>query len=131
MHLSNFLTLTSLFLLPTALAQSTGCVEGSNCSSCGWYCNQGCSAPLDRTECNRCLYCRRESSSCGFIDISDTWTHDAPSDELCAACNDGCWCHGDWYCMDTATAAPPGSPPTPKPTPTGSAPLAAKATISP
>ncbi|OTA65743.1 hypothetical protein K449DRAFT_431192 [Hypoxylon sp. EC38] len=112
MYLPSFLTLSSLFLLPSALAQTSGCVEGTNCNSCGWYCNQGCDPLLSRTECNRCLYCRRESSACGFMDISDTWTHDPPSEELCAACNAGCWCHGDWYCMDNATGPPPGSPPT-------------------
>ncbi|KAI0381207.1 hypothetical protein F5Y04DRAFT_85962 [Hypomontagnella monticulosa] len=110
MQIQTFLVLTSL--LSGVIAQASSCNQGTNCKACGWYCNQGCSAPLVQTECNRCLYCRRESSSCGFMDISDTWTHDPPSEELCAACNAGCWCHGDWYCMDNATGPPPMSPPT-------------------
>ncbi|KAI0880903.1 uncharacterized protein GGS22DRAFT_197225 [Annulohypoxylon maeteangense] len=109
MHL---LPLLLLLLLPTTLAQTSGCVQNENCTSCGWYCNQGCDALLDRAECSRCLYCRRESSSCGFIDIADTWTTDPPSAEMCEACDLGCWCHGDWYCMDGTTEPPPGSPPT-------------------
>ncbi|KAI1396629.1 hypothetical protein F4819DRAFT_474824 [Hypoxylon fuscum] len=111
MQLPTLLTLTILILLPGAFA---ACVQNPNgdCSRCGWYCNQGCDPLLDSTECARCLYCRRESSSCGFLDISDTWTQDPPSEEVCDACNAGCWCHGDWYCMDNATGPPPGSPPT-------------------
>ncbi|KAI0157160.1 hypothetical protein GGR52DRAFT_192714 [Hypoxylon sp. FL1284] len=106
MRALGILTLTALFL-PPALA---ACAD--TCKSCGWYCNQGCDAALDRTECDRCLYCRRESSSCGFIPIGDTWTHDPPADELCAACEAGCWCGGDWYCMDNVTGPPPPHPTT-------------------
>ncbi|KAI6088360.1 hypothetical protein F4821DRAFT_258192 [Hypoxylon rubiginosum] len=102
----NTLTLVAL-CLPSALAACGTCN-----STCGFYCNNGCDASLDYTECSRCLYCRRESSSCGYIDIGDTWTQDPPTDELCAACTAGCWCHGDWYCMDNATGPPPPSPPT-------------------
>ncbi|KAI2627617.1 hypothetical protein GGR54DRAFT_636741 [Hypoxylon sp. NC1633] len=100
---------TLSLLLPTALSQSA-CASG--CKACGWYCNQGCAAPLVQGDCARCLYCRRESSSCGFIDIGDTWTQDPPSEALCDACDRGCWCHGDWYCADNATGPPPPSPPT-------------------
>ncbi|KAI1478469.1 hypothetical protein F4774DRAFT_384919 [Daldinia eschscholtzii] len=108
------LIITSL-LLPTVLSLQSGCAGVTDCKACGWYCNQGCSAPLVDSECNRCLYCRRESSSCSFEHIGDTWTHDPPSKELCAACDEGCWCHGDWYCMDNATGPPPPSPPTTTP----------------
>ncbi|KAI1371586.1 hypothetical protein F4677DRAFT_450236 [Hypoxylon crocopeplum] len=110
MQLSNILALTStLVFLPIALAQSA-C--SSTCKACGWFCNQGCSAPLVKSECDRCLYCRRESSACNFIDIGDTWTENPPSKEVCDACDQGCWCHGDWYCSDNTTGPPPPSPPT-------------------
>ncbi|KAI5917603.1 hypothetical protein F4810DRAFT_716331 [Camillea tinctor] len=114
----------SPFLLPLFLVlahphhfASADCVEQPSgaCSSCGWFCNQGCSAPLDRAECARCLYCRRESSSCGFLDVSGTWTEDPPSEELCASCAGGCWCYGDWYCADD------GGQPTPSPSTSGAA----------
>ncbi|KAI0013571.1 hypothetical protein F4779DRAFT_342436 [Xylariaceae sp. FL0662B] len=110
MKFHDLLALTVLSLLaPTAPAQS-GCA--SDCESCGWFCNNGCDAALSSPDCARCLYCRRESSSCGFVDIGDTWTDDPPSDELCDACGAGCWCHGAWYCMDDG-GSPTPYPPTP------------------
>ncbi|KAI4864454.1 hypothetical protein F4820DRAFT_423601 [Hypoxylon rubiginosum] len=114
MRLSTTLTLATLCC---RLPQTFAAACADTCKSCGWYCNQGCDASSlpsspDLSGCNRCLYCRRESSSCGFVDIGDTWTVDPPSDELCAACDAGCWCHGDWYCADNATGPPPPSPPT-------------------
>ncbi|OTB02418.1 hypothetical protein M426DRAFT_322697 [Hypoxylon sp. CI-4A] len=126
MHFSNLLP-SLLLLLPTTLASTQACKEGGNCkTSCGWYCNLGCDAPLNWDECSRCQYCRRESSSCDFIYTGDTSTQDPPSDELCAACSTGCWCHGDWYCMDNGTTPPEGSRPT-----TTTTPVLARATLFP
>ncbi|KAI1207489.1 uncharacterized protein F4807DRAFT_462641 [Annulohypoxylon truncatum] len=105
MHLPTLTTI--LLFLPQILAQPTTCIQGPHCTSCGWFCNQGCdTALLDSAECARCLYCRRESSACEFVDVSHTWTADPPSAELCEACARGCWCRGDWYCMDDGTGPP-------------------------
>ncbi|KAI8623609.1 hypothetical protein F5Y19DRAFT_370584 [Xylariaceae sp. FL1651] len=107
-------TLVSLALaiLPAALAQGSFSCDPS-CQSCGLYCNYGCTAPLDATECSRCLYCRRESSSCGFVDISGSWTEDPPEPAYCAMCDQACHCYIDAQCYDnttTTTASPSGAP---------------------
>ncbi|KAI8949409.1 hypothetical protein F4801DRAFT_553505 [Xylaria longipes] len=95
-----------LAILP-ALADWPSC--DASCQSCGLYCNEGCAAPLDLTECNRCLYCRRESSSCGFVPIQ--WTTNPPDPAYCAMCEQGCHCHIDAKCYDntTVTATPSSS----------------------
>ncbi|KAI0425219.1 hypothetical protein F5Y09DRAFT_110904 [Xylaria sp. FL1042] len=112
MRTPTLLALALAALLPTALADWPSC--DPSCKSCGLYCNEGCNAPLDLAECNRCLYCRRESSSCGFVDISGSWSQDPPDPAYCAMCSDGCHCYIDAMCYDntttTTTASPSGSP---------------------
>ncbi|KAI1085597.1 hypothetical protein F5B20DRAFT_575106 [Whalleya microplaca] len=66
MQFLHLLAITALYLLPHATFAQSGCAE--DCESCGWFCNNGCDESLDRTACNSCLYCRRESSSCDFVD---------------------------------------------------------------
>ena len=63
--------------------------------SCGIdRCEQGCDAPLDWAWCDsHCLWCRRESSSCGFAG-TEHW-----NDEECAPCRESCWCFMRWYCV--------------------------------
>ncbi|KAI0502766.1 hypothetical protein F5B22DRAFT_652770 [Xylaria bambusicola] len=97
----------ALALLPAALAQWPSC--DPSCKSCGLYCNEGCVAPLDLTECQRCLYCRRESSSCGYVDISGGWTENPPDPAYCAQCSAGCHCRIDAKCYDGITITPPSS----------------------
>ncbi|KAI0400676.1 hypothetical protein F4802DRAFT_609976 [Xylaria palmicola] len=89
----------------SAAADWPSCDAG--CKSCGLYCNEGCAAPLDLGECNRCLYCRRESSSCGFVTIQ--WTSDPPDPAYCALCSAGCHCRIDARCYDDDSPPPPGS----------------------
>ncbi|KAI0414542.1 hypothetical protein F5X98DRAFT_349074 [Xylaria grammica] len=102
-------------VLPAAvLAQWPSC--DASCKSCGLYCNNGCAAPLDFAECSRCLYCRRESSSCGFVDIGGSWTENPPDPAYCAMCSEGCYCHIDAKCYDNVTATVTPSP-TPSPSP--------------
>lgn len=102
-------------ILPTAvLAQWPSC--DPSCKSCGLYCNTGCVAPLDQAECDRCLYCRRESSSCSWQDISGGWTENPPDPAYCAQCRDGCHCKIDAQCYDNITITPPlSTPPTATP----------------
>ncbi|KAI1172898.1 hypothetical protein F4777DRAFT_483780 [Nemania sp. FL0916] len=105
-------------LLPAlSLAQFPSCAP--DCKSCGLYCNEGCPAPLNQTECDRCLYCRRESSSCGYVPIS--WTEDPPDPAYCAQCSAQCHCYIDAMCYDGVTIPPPSSSSTVGPTPTPNA----------
>ncbi|KAI0202499.1 hypothetical protein F4808DRAFT_77252 [Astrocystis sublimbata] len=105
-----------LALLPAAaLAQWPSC--DPSCKSCGLYCNSGCAAPLTMSECDRCLYCRRESSSCGFVQIGSGDTN-PPDPALCAACQDSCYCRIDAKCYDNITFTnPPSSSHSATPTP--------------
>ncbi|KAI0903783.1 hypothetical protein F4824DRAFT_299603 [Ustulina deusta] len=97
----------ALAILPTALSFPS-C--DPSCKLCGLYCNEGCTAPLDLTECNRCLYCRRESSSCGFVDIGGSWSEDPPDPAYCAMCSEGCHCYIDAMCYDNTTITTTASP---------------------
>ncbi|KAI0478304.1 hypothetical protein F4859DRAFT_479317 [Xylaria cf. heliscus] len=98
----------ALALLPAlTLAQFPSC--DPSCQSCGLFCNEGCAAPLDLAKCNECLYCRRESSSCGFVDISGGASN-PPDPAYCAQCEQGCHCYIDAKCYDdTTTTIPPSS----------------------
>ncbi|KAI0159834.1 hypothetical protein GGR57DRAFT_438897 [Xylariaceae sp. FL1272] len=110
----------ALAILPAVVAQgSFSCAP--DCKSCGLYCNSGCTAPLDYTKCSECLYCRRESSSCGFVEISAGQTN-PPDPAYCAACEEGCHCYIDAKCYDNVTITPPSSSAA-VPVPTGMAPL--------
>ena len=101
MRLAAFASL--LWLVPTTLSQFPTC--DPDCVSCGLACDTGCEAPLDYDECSQCLYCRRESSSCGWFELSYNSTDDP---DFCNRCYKGCWCHIGTVCYD-------GIPP-PKPT---------------
>ena len=70
-------------------------------TSCGIdRCEQGCDAPVDWAWCDAyCLWCRRESSSCGFAG-TEHW-----NDEVCAPCRDSCWCFMRWYCVPDETTS--------------------------
>ncbi|KAI1182417.1 hypothetical protein F5B17DRAFT_420476 [Nemania serpens] len=104
----------ALAALPAALADWPSCAP--SCKSCGLYCNEGCPAPLDLAACNRCLYCRRESSACSFVPIS--WPSDPPDPALCAQCSESCHCYIDAMCYDNVTITPPPSSSSAAPTPT-------------
>ncbi|KAI1360563.1 hypothetical protein F5Y08DRAFT_45982 [Xylaria arbuscula] len=114
MYTPKLLALALVAILPTALAQWPSCAP--DCKSCGLYCNEGCTAPLNQTECDRCLYCRRESSSCGYVNISGGWTENPPDPAYCALCQEGCHCKIDAMCYDNVTITPPVSA-TPSATP--------------
>ncbi|KAG8159947.1 hypothetical protein KVR01_010584 [Diaporthe batatas] len=72
-----------------------------SCKSCGLTCDQGCDSPLDLTECtNKCLYCRRESSSCDWVKL----TPPSETDEFCEQCYGSCWCKIGAMCYDNYTS---------------------------
>lgn len=104
----------ALALLPAAMADWPSCAP--SCKSCGLYCNEGCPAPLVLSDCNRCLYCRRESSSCSFTPVS--WPEDPPDPGFCAQCAQSCHCYIDAQCYDNVTiTVPPSSSGAALPTP--------------
>ncbi|KAI0964804.1 hypothetical protein F4678DRAFT_454813 [Xylaria arbuscula] len=104
----------ALAIIPAALADWPSC--DPDCKSCGLYCNQGCNAPLDISQCSDCLYCRRESSSCGFVEIGGSSNADPA---LCAMCQANCHCNIDAMCYDntTTTTVSPSASPSVSPTP--------------
>ncbi|KAK6840504.1 hypothetical protein PG995_016258 [Apiospora arundinis] len=65
------------------------------CKSCGLTCSQGCSAPLLPADCSDCLYCRRESSSCSYVELGgqDPSAH-------CQSCYNSCHCRIAATCYD-------------------------------
>ncbi|KAI1434423.1 hypothetical protein GGR50DRAFT_662409 [Xylaria sp. CBS 124048] len=88
-----------------------------SCENCNLYCNQGCPAPLDLSlqSCGGCIYCRRESSACGFAEVDASNPVDPA---LCAQCEALCHCFIDAQCDDgkplptitpTPSAAPSGT----------------------
>ncbi|GAP82753.1 hypothetical protein SAMD00023353_0102890 [Rosellinia necatrix] len=100
----------ALSILPTALAAAGAWPScDPSCKSCGLYCNEGCTAPLVLSECNRCLYCRRESSSCGFVQIGPS-SDPPPDPAYCAMCQDSCHCYIDAKCYDNTTTTASPSP---------------------
>ncbi|KAI1269087.1 hypothetical protein F5Y18DRAFT_439639 [Xylariaceae sp. FL1019] len=109
----------ALSILPAVMSQGSFSCDPS-CQSCGLYCNSGCTAPLDYDKCSECLYCRRESSSCSFTEITPGST--GPDPAYCAACETGCHCYIDAMCYDNVTITPPSSS-SAVPVPTGMAPL--------
>ncbi|KAH8162559.1 hypothetical protein CIB48_g5669 [Xylaria polymorpha] len=90
----------SLAILPSLTVAAFPSCDPS-CKSCGLYCNEGCAAPLDLAQCNQCLYCRRESSSCGFVTIQGG--SNPPDPAFCAMCEQGCHCYIDAKCYDNTT----------------------------
>ncbi|KAI1126293.1 hypothetical protein F5Y10DRAFT_215417 [Nemania abortiva] len=108
MRTPTFLAL-ALAILPTALAATNAWPScAADCKSCGLYCNYGCAAPLTTSACDQCLYCRRESSSCGFVQIGSS--SNPPADPaFCAMCSDSCHCFIDAKCYDNTTATTTGS----------------------
>ncbi|KAI0873118.1 hypothetical protein GGS24DRAFT_464912 [Hypoxylon argillaceum] len=101
----------ALTILPTALAAAAASGFPScaaSCKACGLYCNYGCTAPLDTSSCSQCLYCRRESSSCGFVQIG-AGSSPPPDPAYCAMCADACHCFIDAMCYDNATTTVTGS----------------------
>ncbi|KAI0100994.1 hypothetical protein GGR51DRAFT_563644 [Nemania sp. FL0031] len=107
----------ALAIVPTTLAATQAWPScAADCKSCGLYCNYGCAAPLDATKCSQCLYCRRESSSCGFVQIGSS--SDPPADPAyCAMCDNSCHCYIDAKCYDnvTITATPTSASPSASP----------------
>lgn len=85
------------FILPVR-SQWPSC--DPSCKSCGLICDQGCSSPLNYTECTtKCLYCRRESSSCDWVPLTP------PSEsEFCDQCTASCWCKIGVRCYDNYTS---------------------------
>lgn len=86
-------------IIPLVAADWPSC--DPSCKACGLYCNEGCAAPLVLSECNKCLYCRRESSSCGFVQIGGS--DDQPDPAYCAQCQESCHCYIDAKCYDNTT----------------------------
>ncbi|KAK8115901.1 hypothetical protein PG984_012403 [Apiospora sp. TS-2023a] len=81
-----------LTLAATVTAQMPDCDPG--CKSCGLACQQNCAAPLTATDCDDCLYCRRESSYCSNIVLQ-------PQDsEHCKTCYRSCECKMAAICFD-------------------------------
>ncbi|KAK8044564.1 hypothetical protein PG993_004588 [Apiospora rasikravindrae] len=85
-----------------------------DCKSCGLTCSQGCNAPLAPADCQDCLYCRRESSACAYVQLGGQ----EPSAH-CQTCYGSCQCRIAAVCYDdlppvtsgTASAsAPPAGP---------------------
>lgn len=77
----------------TVAAQFPTCEAG--CQSCGLACSQGCDAPLVPNDCQDCLYCRRESSSCSYVQLGGQ----EPSPH-CQACYGSCQCRMAAVCYD-------------------------------
>ncbi|KAK8098370.1 uncharacterized protein PG998_013856 [Apiospora kogelbergensis] len=72
----------------------------SGCKSCGLTCSQGCNAPLMPADCQDCLYCRRESSSCSYVELGgqDPSAH-------CQTCYNSCHCTIAATCYDNQPSA--------------------------
>lgn len=65
-------------------------------------CDQGCSSPLNYTECTtKCLNCRRESSSCDWVQLTPPSESD---EEFCEQCYGSCWCKIGARCYDNYTS---------------------------
>ncbi|KAK8068999.1 hypothetical protein PG994_005615 [Apiospora phragmitis] len=103
--------LAALFVLAaTAAAQFPTC--DPDCKSCGLGCSEGCDAPLAAADCQDCLYCRRESSACGYLQLGGL----DPSPH-CQTCYSSCHCRLAAFCYDdlppvtttTAGTAPPSA----------------------
>ncbi|KAK8085164.1 hypothetical protein PG997_006435 [Apiospora hydei] len=82
------------------------------CKSCGLTCGQNCNAPLVPADCQDCLYCRRESSACSYVQLGGQ----DPSPH-CQTCYGSCQCRIAAVCYDdlppvttTSGTAPPASP---------------------
>ncbi|KAI1825459.1 hypothetical protein F4861DRAFT_190523 [Xylaria intraflava] len=111
------MSLIGLALALTATAQFPSC--DPSCQTCELYCAQSCEAPLSLSmdSCGQCLYCRRESSSCGFAEVESS-----ASPDFCALCEQACQCNIAARCYSnsttSATPSPSGSP-TASPSPSG------------
>ncbi|POS73487.1 hypothetical protein DHEL01_v208122 [Diaporthe helianthi] len=117
MHPHTWIFLPLAFLIHPASSQWPSC--DPSCKSCGLICDQGCESPLNLTECTaKCLYCRRESSSCGWVQLTPPSGSD---DEFCEQCYGSCWCKIGAMCYDDYTP----------PTTTGGHGAAATANLSP
>lgn len=117
MRPNSWILLPLAFLAHPASSQWPSCEP--SCKSCGLVCDQGCSSPLNLTECTaKCLYCRRESSSCDWVQLTPP---SEPDNEFCEQCYESCWCKIGARCYDNYTS----------PTTTGGRATATTAKLSP
>ncbi|KAK7931592.1 hypothetical protein PG985_002304 [Apiospora marii] len=82
-----------LTVAATVTAQFPTCE--ADCKSCGLACSQGCDAPLVPNDCQDCVYCRRESSSCSNFQLGGQ----EPSAH-CQTCYSSCQCRMVAVCYD-------------------------------
>jgi hypothetical protein len=100
MHLLNWKFLPLALLILPASCQWPSCEP--SCKSCGLVCDQGCDSALNLTECTtKCLYCRRESSSCSWFQLTPPSESD---EEFCKQCYGSCWCRIGAECYDNYTS---------------------------
>ncbi|KAK8054055.1 hypothetical protein PG996_013356 [Apiospora saccharicola] len=98
-----------LTVVATVTAQMPTC---GGCQSCGLACQQSCAAPLVATDCEDCLYCRRESSYCSNIELD----LQKPPSPHCQTCYSSCQCKMAAICYDdlppvTASSSSSGTAP--------------------